>query len=88
MPGDSIAKLGVQEGFAILEQGFQAVIDRLNTARDDELETAPPISQDYSASKLLVFYQGILVLVRFGVSKEKLRKIINKEIEQLLGTQK
>ena len=84
---DSIAKSGVQEGFAILEQGFQAVIDRLNTAHDDEPKTAPPISQEYSASKLLVFYQGILVLVRFGVSKEKLRKIINKEIEQLLGTQ-
>jgi len=83
--GDSIAQSGVQEGLEVLENGFQAAIDQLLTARNVKPGSLLAQQHASSAAKLLALYQGILVLVRFGHNKEQLRTLINNEINQLKG---
>jgi len=84
--GESIARSGVTAGLEMLEVAFQTAIDRMLEARGAGPDT--PFAQLHasSAAKLLVFYQGILVLVRFGRPADQLRALINNEIKQLKGT--
>ena len=83
---NSTAKPGIEEGFEILEKGFQSALDRLLYEQNVEAGSQAAQRYTHSATKLLAFYQGILVLVRFGRPKEKIRTLINDEINQLTGT--
>jgi len=76
---DSVAKSSVQEGFDILEHAFQEAVNRLE-------QTAFSVGLAISAEKLLTLYQGVLVLVRFGRTKDQLRQLINNEFNQLMET--
>jgi TetR/AcrR family transcriptional regulator, transcriptional repressor for nem operon len=77
--GDAAVKDLVQEGFQIQEEAFLGTIAQLpNTSSD-------PSAQ---ALKLLALYQGILVLIRLGYPKPKLRDMINHELDNLQGDRK
>ena len=82
---NSVAKPGIQQGLDMLEKGFQAGIDEFLV--EQNAKPGSPFANRYSisAAKLLALYQGVLVLVRFGRSKEQLRSLINTEIDQLIG---
>lgn len=83
---NSVAKPGIEEGFEILEKGFQASIDRLMVEQNILAGSQAARQHIHSASKLLAFYQGILVLVRFGRPKKQMRAHIDIEINQLTVT--
>jgi TetR/AcrR family transcriptional regulator, transcriptional repressor for nem operon len=74
--GESLAKDDVQSGFQIQEGAFLAAIARL-----------PEVlaSSATQGLKLLALYQGILVLIRSGYSKVKLRDMINDEFDTFGG---
>ncbi len=85
-PINSGSQPGIKEGFEILEKGFQTAIDRLLRGQNILAGSQAARLHTHSAAKLLAFYQGILVLVRFGRPKEQLCTLINDEINQLTGT--
>ena len=76
--GGSAVKDDVEAGFQIEEAAFAVAIERLPSAVDAPIQ----------ALKLLALYQGILVLVRFGYPKAKLRDMINREFDTLEGSKK
>lgn len=80
---DSIARSGIQEGMDLLEAAFQTAIDQLLAAAGANSGSA--LQHKYTAARLLAFYQGILVLIRFGRPRDDLRNLINNEIDQLTG---
>jgi TetR/AcrR family transcriptional regulator, transcriptional repressor for nem operon len=77
--GNAAVKDRVQAGFQIEEDAFLAAVRQL-----------PDASSNASAQalKLLALYQGILVLIRFGYPKPKLRDMINHELDNLQGDRK
>ena len=64
------------EALLAREQASPIQVERLPSAADAPIQ----------AVKLLALYQGILVLVRFGYPKAKLRGMINHEFDTLEGS--
>ena len=73
---DTVPKTGVQDGFEMQEGSFLEAIERAFPTSD--------VTGQQSV-KLLALYQGILVLIRSGYSKSKLRDMINHEFNDLKG---
>lgn len=78
------ARKAVAAGFAVLERGFETTLERARergqiprTARLDEI-----------AAQLLAFYQGVLVLVRFGMPTAKLATITDRTLNAIVGSTK
>ena len=69
------AKDGVSNGFGLLRAGFEAALRQIGTVADPQ----------HGALKLLVLYQGLLVLIRHGHSKQELRAVIQTEISSITG---
>ncbi|WP_119390052.1 TetR/AcrR family transcriptional regulator [Taklimakanibacter lacteus] len=69
----SVASQGVQEGFALLKQGIERVVAR----------EMPAGRADVIVARLLILYQGILVLVRAGREANACVTVIESEFKQL-----
>src|SRR5881392_1911699 len=65
---DGIGRDGVTAGLALIEAGFRRLLNRAIAAGD----LAPTVTTEQLAAELLVLYQGVLVLVRFGTPAAKL----------------
>ncbi len=63
----------VQHGFDILFETFRSRLSELNYSNNSEI----------AATKLLTFYQGILVLFRGGYDRSRLEAAIDAEFNQL-----
>lgn len=72
----SSAKGHIQSGFQIEENAFLAAFECL---------TGVSVNAPAQALKLLALYQGVLVLVRSGYSKARLREMINDEFNTFGG---
>jgi AcrR family transcriptional regulator len=70
---------GVLDGFDQLERAFEQAIARAALAGDLRADT----DVRALALRLLVFYQGILVLVRSGSHRKSLGRAIDAEFDQL-----
>lgn len=66
---------GVSAGYGLLLDGFERALERISVAGDHRL----------GALRLLIFYQGLLVLIRHGHTKEELRAAIQTEISSIIG---
>jgi TetR/AcrR family transcriptional regulator, transcriptional repressor for nem operon len=77
--GNAAVKDRVQAGFQIQEDALLAAVAQLPDASFDA---------QAQALKLFALYQGILVLIRFGYPKPKLRDMINHELDDLQGDRK
>lgn len=75
--GGSAVKGDIEAGFHIQEAAFTAAIEQLPSAADAPVH----------ALKLLALYQGVLVLIRFGYPKAKLREMINHEFDTFGGSE-
>jgi TetR/AcrR family transcriptional repressor of nem operon len=85
--GKSVARPYVRAGMRILEAGFRAVVDRFVA----EHGCPPPYSnprqaREHIGLRLLVLYQGLLVLIRSGASRAELTEFINTEIDLIFGS--
>lgn len=69
----------VTDGFSVLMRTFA---DRLATARDGGALRAG-LEPEATAVKLLVLYQGLLVLIRAGYDRATLERLINNEFNDL-----
>lgn len=69
----SVASEGLREGFALLEDGMRQVV----------LRTMPLDRADITVARLLILYQGILVLIRAGRDVSACAKVITAEFKQL-----
>ena len=76
---DSIADKYVSEGFRLLEEGFVKSLSAVPGFPVDQITI--------TAIRLLVFYQGLLVLIRHGHDKAALKKTIIAEIKSIVGEQ-
>lgn len=68
-------------GFSLLEAAFKRQIIRC--AEKGQISKHP--SPQQAATRLLIFYQGILVLVRAGLRRKEIEQIINDEVNMILG---
>ncbi|WP_299377235.1 TetR/AcrR family transcriptional regulator, partial [uncultured Kiloniella sp.] len=68
-------------GFSLLEAAFKRQIIRC--AEKGQIAKHP--SPQQAATRLLIFYQGILVLVRAGLRRKEIEQIINDEVDMILG---
>lgn len=73
----------VEQGLHLLETTFA---QRLAAARDAGA-LCSNVDPRLAAAKLLVFYQGILVLIRAGHDKAALKRVINQEFDHLEACQ-
>lgn len=73
--GHSAAVHGVSEGFDLLLAAFEQALAEIDRCRNPRV----------GALKLLTFYQGLLVLIRHGYSKNELRRVIEDEISSIIG---
>jgi len=78
--GDSIASEGVCEGFALLKVAFTKAIE--HDWRVGKLKGG--LEPDATAWKLLLLYQGLLVLIRSGQDTSDFVRLLNDEFNQLL----
>ncbi len=76
----------VAAGLRLFEQAFQATIDDWLLREGAGPESMLAKRHSTSALKLLVFYQGVLFLIRLGRTKAELSELIDNEIQQLLET--
>ncbi|WP_120496733.1 TetR/AcrR family transcriptional regulator [Kiloniella sp. EL199] len=67
-------------GFSLLEAAFKRQIIRCT----EKGQIAKHSSAQQAAIRLLVFYQGILVLVRAGLRRKEIEQIIDDEIDLIL----
>ncbi|WP_417433737.1 TetR/AcrR family transcriptional regulator [Kiloniella sp.] len=68
-------------GFSLLEAAFKRQIIRCV----EKGKIAKHPSPQQAATRLLIFYQGILVLVRAGLRRKEIEQIINDEVDMILG---
>ncbi|KLN59420.1 hypothetical protein WH96_17750 [Kiloniella spongiae] len=68
-------------GFSLLEAAFKRQIIRCA----EKGKISKPPSPQLTATRLLIFYQGILVLVRAGLRRKEIDQIVNDEIDLILG---
>lgn len=66
---------GVSDGFELLLRGFETALRRIGTVAEPQR----------GALKLLILYQGLLVLIRHGHSKQDLCAVIHTEISSIAG---
>jgi TetR/AcrR family transcriptional repressor of nem operon len=78
---DTIAKAGVREGFALLREAFARSLAGAREAGAIDRDIDP----ETTALRLLAFYQGLLVLIRFGDDGAALARLIDREFDQLEG---
>ncbi len=76
LPADAL-----EAGFEILRAALQ---DRLEDAQEEKLLPGG-LNPAIAALKLVVFYQGLLVLVRAGYDKRRLKQAIDLEFNTLEG---
>lgn len=69
----SAASDGVEEGFALLKRGIEEVV----------LRTLPPERAPLITARLLLLYQGMLVLIRAGQDISSVEAVIRTEFKQL-----
>ncbi|WP_421781325.1 TetR/AcrR family transcriptional regulator [Kiloniella litopenaei] len=67
-------------GFSLLEAAFKRQIMRC--AEKGQIAKHP--SPQQAVTRLLIFYQGILVLVRAGLRRKEAEQVINDEIDSIL----
>lgn len=78
----SVTEGALETGFRLLEKAMLGEVHRASGADD----TAPISSASrLIAMRLLIFYQGVLVLLRSGLDAGVLRPAIVSEIETILG---
>lgn len=75
-----VGRDGVAAGLELIEAGFRRLLDRAVDRGD--LDPATPTAE--RAAELLAFYQGVLVLVRFGTSPAKLAGIVAHALPALI----
>ncbi|MEV6595462.1 TetR/AcrR family transcriptional regulator [Actinoplanes sp. NPDC051346] len=75
-----VGRDGVAAGLELIEAGFRRLLERAVTAGD--LAASTPTDQ--RAAELLAFYQGVLVLVRFGTPPARLAGIVAHALPALL----
>jgi AcrR family transcriptional regulator len=80
LPG--IGRDGVAAGLELIEAGFRRLLERAIAAGD----LAPTAPTKQLAAELLTFYQGVLVLVRFGTHTTKLADIVGHVLPAIVGT--
>ncbi|WP_417453139.1 TetR/AcrR family transcriptional regulator [Kiloniella sp.] len=68
-------------GFSLLEAAFKRQIIRCTEKGKISKHPSP----QQAATRLLIFYQGILVLVRAGLRRKEIEQIINDEVDMILG---
>lgn len=71
------AEEDLQQGVALLQDAFEESLATLPGARA-RVAT-------FCAMRLLIFYQGLLVMIRGGMAATNLRQIIEAEIDSILG---
>ena len=76
---ESIASDAVKEGFSSLENGFARAVKE--AALNGDLNAN--LVQCTAVLKLLVLYQGIIVLIRMGHRAEALIRLVDTEINQM-----
>lgn len=74
---DTIASSGLQAGFGLLSGAFTETLMRLPNADTRKAE--------HASLRLLTYYQGLLVLLRHGYDKARLRDTIPTEIHSITG---
>lgn len=75
--GPCPAEADLKHGFALLRGAFEESLVSLPAANAERAAS--------DALRLLVFYQGLLVMIRGGADKADLRKVIAHEIENIIG---
>lgn len=78
---DPAARDGVRAGLELIERGLERALRRAKLA--GQLPASAPITA--LAARLLALYQGLLVLVRSGAPKSKLRAITDDAMQSLVS---
>ena len=73
--GHGAAVQGVSAGFDLLLAAFERALAGIESCKKPRI----------GALKLLIFYQGLLVLIRHGYSKNDLHQVISNEIGSIIG---
>lgn len=76
----AFARTSVAEGLRTIQQGFE---DALVRARHKK-QVAPSVVPAEGALQLLALYQGVLVLVRFGMKTAELETLVDRALDALL----
>ena len=76
---DNIASTAIQQGFEQFLTAFKTILLRDPKVNANEAERM--------SLRLLIFYQGLLVLIRHGYDKPALRSTIKTEINAITGNQ-
>jgi TetR/AcrR family transcriptional regulator, transcriptional repressor for nem operon len=77
---DASAHEGVATGLQLIEDALEAALVRAQARKQIKASVVPR----EVASQLLVLYQGVLVLVRFGTSKAELMQRVEQALDALV----